>query len=245
MIKSSIISQTVLVNVGSVPTPRTTGTRVYSLESWIGAYAIVLKGQPSFFSEMNHHVSITLPDWVYEKLASIPEVYPSKEDRMRLIIELSQENIDHETGGPFAAGVFEEETGKLVAVGVNRVMPLNCSSLHAEIVALSMAQKKLDTFDLGGAGQPRYQLVVNWRPCIMCFGAVIWSGIRSLFIAGSGPELEDITGFDEGPFSDDWKEELEKRGIDVIDDVLTDDAIKVFESFRDQNMYVYNSKRGE
>ena len=79
----------------------------------------------------------------------------------------------------------------------------------------------------------------------MCFGAVIWSGVRSLFIAGSGPELEDNTGFDEGPFSDNWKEELEKRGIDVIDDVLTDDAIKVFESFRDKNLYVYNSKRGE
>lgn len=192
---------------------------------------------------MNHLVSITLPDWVYEKLSVQPDYYPTNEDRMRLIIELSQENIDHETGGPFAAGVFEEETGKLVAVGVNRVMPLNCSSFHAEVVALSIAQKKLGSFDLGGPEYPRHQLVVNWRPCIMCFGAVIWSGVRSLLIAGSGPELEDITGFDEGPFNDNWKEELEKRGINVIEGVLTNKAINVFESFRNKGLYVYNSRR--
>lgn len=192
---------------------------------------------------MNHLVSITLPDWVYEKLSVQPDYYPTNEDRMRLIIELSQENIDHETGGPFAAGVFEEETGKLVAVGVNRVMPLNCSSFHAEVVALSIAQKKLGSFDLGGLEYPRHQLVVNWRPCIMCFGAVIWSGVRSLLIAGSGPELEDITGFDEGPFNDNWKEELEKRGINVIEGVLTNKAINVFESFRNKGLYVYNSRR--
>lgn len=192
-----------------------------------------------------NEVTINLPDWVYVKLASLPETFPTNEDRMRLIIELSQENIDHQTGGPFAAGVFEEETGKLVAVGVNRVMPLNCSSLHAEVVALSMAQKKLEVFDLGGPDQPRHQLVVNWRPCIMCYGAVIWSGVKSLLIAGSGPQLEEITGFDEGPFSDDWVEQLEKRGITVIDWVLTEEAIKVWEDFRDKNYHVYNSRQGE
>ena len=30
---------------------------------------------------------------------------------------------------------------------------------------------------------------------------------------GSGPELEAITGFDEGPVHPDWKHELQKRGI--------------------------------
>ena len=189
-------------------------------------------------------VSINLPEWVTEELASKPEKYPTLEDRMRLIIELSQLNIDHGTGGPFAAGVFEEETGKLVSIGVNRVMPLNCSSAHAEIVALSMAQRKLGTFDLGGLGLPSHQLVVNWRPCLMCYGAVIWSGVRSLVIAGSGPELESVTGFDEGPMGDDWVEELEKRGITLVDGILTDEAVKVFHSFKERGMFVYNSRHG-
>ena len=193
---------------------------------------------------MSNIVSINLPDWITEELASKPETYPTIEDRMRLIIEFSQHNIDHETGGPFAAGVFEEDTGKLVSIGVNRVMPLNCSSAHAEIVALSIAQHLLDTFDLGGSGLPSHQLVVNWRPCLMCYGAVIWSGVRSLVIAGSGPELESITGFDEGPMSDDWVEALGKRGISVIDGVLTDEAVKVFKNFKAKGMHVYNSRQG-
>jgi len=189
-------------------------------------------------------VSINLPEWVTEELASKPKIYPTIKDRMKLIIEFSQLNIDHETGGPFAAGVFEEETGRLVSIGVNRVMPLNCSSAHAEIVALSIAQRKLDTFDLGGLGLPSHQLVVNWRPCLMCYGAVIWSGVRSLVIAGSGPELESVTGFDEGPFGDDWVEELENRGISVVDGVLKNEAVKVFLNFNKKGMFVYNSRHG-
>ena len=64
------------------------------------------------------------------------------------------------------------------------------SSAHAEVTVLSVAQQMLGTFDLGGTGLPAYQLVVNWRPCTMCFGAVIWSGVRSLLLAGYGIEVE-------------------------------------------------------
>jgi tRNA(Arg) A34 adenosine deaminase TadA len=105
------------------------------------------------------------------------------------------------------------------------VVPTNCSSAHAEVVTISLAQKILGTYDLGGEGSPAHQLVVNWRPCAMCYGAVLWSGVRSLVIAGHGPELEEITGFDEGPIHPDWRRELEKRGIEVIGDVLRDEAL--------------------
>jgi len=65
-----------------------------------------------------------------------------------------------------------------------------------------------------------------------------------LVIAGSGPELESITGFDEGPFGDDWVEELENRGIKVVDGVLREEAVKVFHSFREKGLFVYNSRHG-
>ena len=189
-------------------------------------------------------VSITLPEWAINELTKIPSIYPTLEERVRLVISLSQKNIDHQTGGPFAAAVFEKKTGKLVSIGLNRVTSLNCSSLHAEVVALSMAQKKLGTFDLGGPDLPDHQLVVNWRPCIMCYGAVIWSGVRSLVIGGSGPEMEVLTGFDEGPLDENWVEELENRGIDVIPNFLPDEAMKVFHSFKERDMLVYNSRQG-
>ena len=95
-------------------------------------------------------------------------------------------------------------------------------------MTISLAQKLLDTYDLGAQGLPRMQLVVNWLPCAMCFGATCWSGVTSLVIAGSGPELEAITGFDEGPIHPHWRKELDKRGIEIVDNVLTDDAIGMF-----------------
>ncbi|GAX62585.1 cytosine/adenosine deaminase [Candidatus Scalindua japonica] len=160
-----------------------------------------------------------------------------------MIIHFSKLNYKYGTGGPFAAGVFEQHTGKLISIGVNIVVPSNCSSAHAEIMALSIAQKKLKIFDLGKPGMVSHELVVNWRPCAMCYGAVIWSGIQSLVIAGSGKELEEITGFDEGPLHPDWKEELKKRKIDVIDNLLSNEACKVFCEFTESNGFVYNPCR--
>lgn len=188
--------------------------------------------------------TLSLPDWAVEELKKLPTHIPKLEDRMREVIRFSRLNFENGTGGPFAAGVFELETGKLVVIGVNRVVPSNCSSAHAEVMTLSLAQHLLGTFDLGGAGMPAYQLVVNWRPCAMCYGATIWSGIRSLAIAGSGPELESITGFDEGPIHPHWDEELKKRGIELIDNVLNDEAIAVYRDFAASGALVYNGRGG-
>ncbi|MDX1524370.1 MAG: nucleoside deaminase, partial [Anaerolineae bacterium] len=159
--------------------------------------------------------TVSLPDWALDELKLLPSHLPTVEEKMAAVIKFSRLNIENNTGGPFAAGVFERDSGRLVVIGVNRVVPSNCSSAHAEVVTLSLAQKLLGTFDLGRAGLAAHQLVVNWRPCAMCYGAVVWSGIRSLVIAGDGPELEDITGFDEGPIHPEWEAELFKRGIDV------------------------------
>ncbi|MFK7819973.1 MAG: nucleoside deaminase [Planctomycetaceae bacterium] len=188
---------------------------------------------------------ISLPDWAVAELQALPARIDSIEERMAIVIRFSALNIQHDTGGPFAAGVFNEETGELVTVGVNRVVPSNCSSAHAEVVALSLAQKKLQTFDLGGKDLPRHQLVVNWRPCAMCYGAVVWSGVRSLVIAGSDGQLEQITGFDEGPIHPDWMAELQRRGICVTDNVLKDDACNVFRTFRESGKLVYNGRRSD
>lgn len=188
--------------------------------------------------------TLSLPDWAIEENNRLPGRLPTLEDRMAAVVRFSRLNFEHGTGGPFAAGVFERDTGKPVVIGVNRVMASNCSSAHAEIMALSLAQKMLGTWDLGGVGLPIYQFVVNWRPCAMCFGATLWSGIRSLVIAGSGPELEQITGFDEGPIHPDWERELAKRGIELVNNVLTEQAVKVYRDFAASGSFVYNARQG-
>jgi len=74
--------------------------------------------------------TLSLPDWAEEEMTKLPQVMPSLEERMRAVIRFSRLNFEHGTGGPFAAGVFERDSGKLVVIGVNRVMPMQCSSAH-------------------------------------------------------------------------------------------------------------------
>ena len=185
------------------------------------------------------------PAWAMEALAQLPEYLPDIQARMALVIRFSRLNIEFGTGGPFAAGVFETLSGRLVTIGVNRVVHHQCSSAHAEVMALSLAQQTLASFDLGAQGMAEHQLVVNWRPCAMCYGAMVWSGVRSLVVAGSGAELEQLTGFDEGPIHPDWIGQLEHRGIAVTDGVGTDAAIAVFKQFRDSGALVYNGRQGD
>lgn len=196
------------------------------------------------FNSANTGITLDLPDWAVDKHNELPEYFNTNEERMSVVIEFSRMNFQRKTGGPFAAGVFERKTGRLIVIGVNRVMPFHCSSAHAEVMAISLAQKNLGVYDLGAPGLPIHQLVVNWRPCTMCLGAVLWSGVRSLVIAGDGPELEEITGFDEGPVHPEWRYELGKRGIEVIEDVLRDEAIKAYKEFSVSHELVYNARLG-
>lgn len=190
------------------------------------------------------NIQITLPDWAIEENKALPERIESVEDRMRTVIRFAEENLRRETGGPFAAGVFEKDTGRVVVVGVNRVVPTYVSSAHAEIVTISLAQQILKTFDLGGPGMPAYQLVVNGRPCAMCYGSIPWSGVRSLVIGASGEQIESLTGFDEGPIHPDWKKELERRGIEVIENILAEEACQVFHDFAASGQPIYNGRTG-
>ncbi len=188
---------------------------------------------------------ISLPDWAIEENTNLPDEIVSVNDRMQAVIRFARSNFENATGGPFAAGVFEKISGRVVVIGVNRVVPSNLSSAHAEIVALSLAQQQLQTFDLGGPGMPDYQLVVNGRPCAMCFGSIPWSGVRSVVVGASGQQIEELTGFDEGPIHPNWQKELRLRGIEVIEDVQADEACRVFKAFAESGQPVYNGRSGD
>jgi tRNA(Arg) A34 adenosine deaminase TadA len=186
---------------------------------------------------------LSLPDWASESLATAPAQLDA-EARMRWVIALARTNFERDTGGPFAAAVFEEATGRVVSIGVNRVVPGRCSSAHAEVMALSLAQQAIGGHDLGGPGQPACQIVVNWAPCAMCCGAICWSGVRSVVIAGSGPEMEALTGFDEGPLHPHWPDELRRRGIAVRDGLLRAESLEGFRRFAASGRPVYNARKG-
>ncbi|WP_045878613.1 hypothetical protein [Pseudofrankia sp. DC12] len=189
-------------------------------------------------------LGITLPAWVDEEVSAAGGVLPDVEDRMRLVHRLADRNHREGHGGPFAAVVASPDTGEIHAAGVNLVLATGLSSMHAEVVALSFAQARLGRWDLSAAGTP-VELVVNWRPCVMCYGATMWSGVQLLTIAGAGDEIETLTGFDEGPMRDDWADQFAHRGITVRTDILRDEALKVFADYGSRpDVVVYNARRG-
>jgi tRNA(Arg) A34 adenosine deaminase TadA len=184
-----------------------------------------------------------LPAWVAAELADVPETLPTDEDRMRLTNRLAERNHREDTGGPFAALVVESGTGRIISAGVNLVLSSGLSSAHAEVVAVSLAQTRLGAWDLGAPGSPDLELVVNWRPCVMCYGAAMWSGVRRLLIAGDGPELEELTGFDEGPMREDWAAQFHRRGIRTTGDILREEAVEVFKDYgARRDAVVYNAR---
>jgi tRNA(Arg) A34 adenosine deaminase TadA len=189
-----------------------------------------------------------LPDWVFDELAAAPGALPTAESRMALVHRLAARNPREDSGGPFAALVVDTASGEVVSAGVNLVLSSGLSAAHAEVVALSLAQRRVGTWDLGAASAPERELVVNWRPCAQCYGATLWSGVKRLVIAGEGPELEELTGFDEGPMREDWAEQFRRRGIEVVSDVLRAEAVEVFAAYgrmaAERGLTVYNARRG-
>jgi tRNA(Arg) A34 adenosine deaminase TadA len=187
------------------------------------------------------HYGVTLPDWVLDEVAGAS--LATDGDKMALVNRLARRNFMEKTGGPFAALVVED--GRLVSAGVNLVLASGLSSSHAEVVALGLAQTAVGSWDLGAGGAKR-ELIVNWRPCVQCYGATIWSGITRLVVAGDGPELERLTKFDEGPMVADWAAQFEARGIEVVQDVLRDEALDVYREYGEfvaaGDVTVYNAR---
>lgn len=187
---------------------------------------------------------LRLPDWLDRFWADRARAYPTLSERMRLAIELAECNVRYGTGGPFGAGVFDMQSHILLAPGVNLVVSQNCSVLHAEIVALILAQQAVSHYDLGAPGLPPYELVSSVEPCAMCMGATPWSGVQRL-VCGARDEDARRIGFDEGPKMADWEQALEKRGIEVLRDVCRDQAAAVLQAYAAGGGAIYNARIGQ
>jgi tRNA(Arg) A34 adenosine deaminase TadA len=179
-------------------------------------------------------LTIECPPWVAE-VADTNHVYISDQERMRLAIRLAHENVVRRSGGPFGAAIFES-AGRLVAVGVNCVVPANNSVLHAETLAVMMAERRLKSFSLSGAG---CEIFASCDPCAMCLGAILWSGVRRL-VCGADRNDAAAIGFEEGPVFPESYSYLERCGIKVVRGFLATEAKAVLDLYRARGGVVYN-----
>jgi len=185
-----------------------------------------------------HELRISLPPWV-EELVPWERPHADEDDRMRLAIRLARENVLRETGGPFGAVVFDLTSGLPVAAGVNLVERYQNAMLHAEVVALMLAQAAHRRYSLHGGDLPRPALVSSCDPCAMCLGATLWSGIGDLECGATRDDASRI-GFDEGPVFPASFDYLEARGIRVRRGVCRAEAAAVLQIYRDRGGVIYN-----
>jgi tRNA(Arg) A34 adenosine deaminase TadA len=188
--------------------------------------------------EITSSCTFELPAWVKGFLSDWQEPLSTITRRMQLAVALSNESVQQKSGGPFGAVVVNEETGELVSVGVNLVTTAGLSIAHAEMVALSLAQLSVGEWNLSQSGP--LQLVTSCEPCAMCYGALPWSGIKSL-ICGARKKDAELAGFDEGDKPEQWVRSLQRRGIVVQCGVLRAEAAAVLANYSESGGAIYNA----
>lgn len=158
----------------------------------------------------------------------------------KLIAELHKEiEVQIENGyGPFLAAIYDEN-GKLIAKMPNTVIKENCSLNHAEVNTIREAQRVLGTYDLSPYNLTLYS---SAEPCIMCTGAIMWSGIKKVYYGVSSKDVEKITGFDEG-YKPDWIGQFKKRNIEVVGNIQTEEGKKAFRKYVETGKHVYKPNR--
>ena len=172
---------------------------------------------------------------------SIANITPRQEQTAREIItQLQKENAQNiqQGSGPFLAAIYDGK-GILVAKEPNTVAKDKSCLCHAEINAIKAACKKFNAYDLAPFNLSIY---ITAEPCIMCMGAIMWSGIKKIFYGVNSADVQKITGFDEG-FKPAWLEEFAKRGIEVVGEIEPEQGRKVLKQYISSGKEIYKPQR--
>ena len=145
---------------------------------------------------------------------------------MELSIKQAGKTMRKGIGGPFGAAIVNSKTGEIVCVTSNHVLADNDPTAHAEICAIRLACRILDTFDLTG-----YTIYTTGYPCPMCMGAIIWANLDKVIYAGESGDADRIG------FRDDWIYQFIEEGCenDLVVPVEADEEAreKVLELYKE------------
>ncbi|EKE73645.1 nucleoside deaminase [Gallaecimonas xiamenensis] len=180
-------------------------------------------------------LELQLPHWVLPSL-DWDKSYPDDKSKMALAISLARENVARQTGGPFGAAIFSEVDGRLLGVGVNAVVTNHNSCLHAEVMAIMMAQNRQQHFSLA---EQDCALFSSCEPCAMCLGATLWSGVKRMVCAASGDDARAI-GFDEGPVFYESYRYLERAGVRIQRGLMRTEGKGVLDAYQAKGGPIYN-----
>ena len=108
---------------------------------------------------------------------------------MKVAVEEAFIGMRKGDGGPFGAVIVLN--GEIIARAHNEVLTTNDPTMHAEVNAIRKATKKLGRFDLSDC-----EIYSSCEPCPMCFAAIHWAKMKSLYVGASRYDAAEI-GFDD------------------------------------------------
>ncbi len=141
---------------------------------------------------------------------------------MRRAIELAQEGIDANVGGPFGAIVVKD--GEIIGEGNNCVTSNNDPTAHAEIMAIRKACEKIGDFQLTDC-----TIYTSCEPCPMCLGAIYWARPAQIFYACNKDDAAKI-GFDDDFIYQEIERPIAERHIKT-ESLLREEGLRVFENW--------------
>jgi tRNA(Arg) A34 adenosine deaminase TadA len=185
-----------------------------------------------------------LPDWLTKYEEQIKDTkFNNDEKKMEIAIEISKRNVLRKTGGPFGCAIFKISKDKkystLFSVGCNLVLLNNNCTLHGEMVAIQLGQKKIKNYTF--EDNDKYELFTSCEPCAMCLGAILWCGVQRLVCGATKYDAEEL-GFKEGPVFNESYLYLQNNGIEIKKNVLRKEAKGVFILYSNSDGKIYNSK---
>lgn len=144
---------------------------------------------------------------------------------MQRAIDLSVENMLKGEGGPFGAVIVHQ--GKVIAEGWNRVSSLNDPTAHAEIMAIRLACKQLNNFEL-----KECVLYTSCEPCPMCLGAIYWARVDKFFYAATKADAA-IIGFDDAFIYEELDKHPRQRKLEAAQ-LMREQALEAFQRWQDK-----------
>lgn len=143
---------------------------------------------------------------------------PQHELFMQQAIELAEQGMAAEDGGPFGAVIVRD--GEVIGSGWNRVLRSNDPTAHAEIVAIRDACRRTGSYWLDGS-----HIYVSCEPCPMCLAAIYWAKIPSLTFAATRMDAAAIEFADDLIYREVCRPAAE-RALDIRQ-CLREEAVRV------------------
>ena len=145
---------------------------------------------------------------------------------MRRAIELAEEGVASNVGGPFGAVVVYQN--KIIGEGCNRVTSTNDPTAHAEVVAIREACTHLSNFQLHDCS-----IYTSCEPCPMCLGAIYWARPSRVYFGCTHADAA-ASGFDDHFIYDELQRDIAERSI-PMENILRSEALRVFELWKNKS----------